>query len=147
MARTYNGRDSGRLRGLLWASGGPPAGAEGLLDVLARDLVAAGYAVGVGGEQDTDAVPGAGRDLGGRGAGGQPQRQRGMTQVVGEQVRPAWCYRGTLIRLPMPAYPPSLMYLVKCTWIWVALSPVTSRACRSSGWGRTPGLLIDCLGH
>jgi hypothetical protein len=28
-----------------------------LLDVLAGDLVAAGYAVCIGGEQDTDAVP------------------------------------------------------------------------------------------
>jgi hypothetical protein len=54
-----------------------------LLDVLAGDLVAAGYAVGVDGEQDTHAVPGAGRDFGGRGAGGQPQRQRGMAQIVG----------------------------------------------------------------
>ena len=46
----------------LWASRGPPAGAEGLLDVLAGDLVAVGYAVGVDGEQDTYAVPGAGSD-------------------------------------------------------------------------------------
>jgi len=44
--------------------------------VLAGDLVAAGYAVGVDGEQGTHAVPGAGSDLGGRGAGGQPQRQQ-----------------------------------------------------------------------
>jgi hypothetical protein len=69
--------------GLLWASGGPLAGEEGLFDVLAGDLVAAGHAVGVDGEQDTHAVPGAGSDLGGRGAGGQPQRQRGMAKVVG----------------------------------------------------------------
>ena len=34
-------------------------------DVLAGDLVAAGYAVGVDGEQDAHAVPGAGDDLGG----------------------------------------------------------------------------------
>jgi hypothetical protein len=54
-----------------------------LLDLLAGDLVAAGYAVGIGGEEDADAVPGAGSDLGGRGTGGQPQRQRGMTQVAG----------------------------------------------------------------
>jgi hypothetical protein len=58
-------------------------GLRGSLDVLAGDLVAAGNAVGVDGEQDTHAVPGAGGDFGGRGAGGQPQRQRGMTQVVG----------------------------------------------------------------
>ena len=49
----------------------------------AGDLVAARYAVGVDGEQDTHAVPGAGSDLGGRGTGGQPQRQRGMAQVIG----------------------------------------------------------------
>ena len=83
MARTYGGRDSRRLRRFLWASRGPVAGAEGLLDLLAGDLVAAGYAVRVDGEQDMHAVPGAGSDLGGRGAGGQPQRQRGMAQVVG----------------------------------------------------------------
>jgi hypothetical protein len=41
-----------------------------LLDLLAGDLVAAGYAVGVDGKQDTHAVPGAGSDFGGRGAGG-----------------------------------------------------------------------------
>ena len=81
---TIGGPGGCRLRpGFLWASVGPLAGAEGLLDLLAGDLVAAGYAVGVAGEQDTHAVPGAGRDFGGRGAGGQPQRQRGMTQVVG----------------------------------------------------------------
>jgi hypothetical protein len=62
-----------------------------LLDVLAGDLVVAGYAVGVGGEQDTHAVPGAGRDLGGRGAGGQPQRQCGMAQIVGAAHRPGAC--------------------------------------------------------
>jgi len=58
-----------------------------LLDVLAGDLVAAGYAVGVDGEQDMHAVPGAGGDLGGRGAGGQPQRQCGMAKVVGAACR------------------------------------------------------------
>jgi hypothetical protein len=73
----------------LWASGGPVAGVEGFLDVLAGDLVAAGYAVCIDGEQDADAVPGAGSDLGGRGTGGLPQRQRGMTQVVGTQARRA----------------------------------------------------------
>ena len=70
------------------------AGAEGLLNVLAGDLVAAGNAVGVHGEQDTHAVPGAGSDLGGRGAGGQPQRQRGMAKVVGAVRRlGAWLAR------------------------------------------------------
>jgi hypothetical protein len=54
-----------------------------LLNLLGGDLVAAGYAVGVDGEQDTHAVPGAGSDLGGRGAGGQPQRQRGMAKIEG----------------------------------------------------------------
>jgi hypothetical protein len=62
-----------------------------LLDVLAGDLVAAGYAVGVDGEQDTHAVPGAGSDFGGRGAGGQPQRQRGMAQIVGAAHRLGAC--------------------------------------------------------
>jgi hypothetical protein len=54
---------------------GAVAGVEGFLDVLAGDLVAAGYAVCIDGEQDADAVPAAGSDLGGRGTGGQPQRQ------------------------------------------------------------------------
>jgi hypothetical protein len=67
------------------------AGAEGLLDLLAGDLVAAGHAVCVDGEQDTHAVPGAGSDFGGRGAGGQPQRQRVMTKVVGAAGRPGAC--------------------------------------------------------
>jgi hypothetical protein len=53
-------------------AGGPVAGVEGFLDVLAGDLVAAGYAVCIDGEQDADAVPGAGCDLGGQGAAGQP---------------------------------------------------------------------------
>ena len=59
--------------------------------MLAGDLVAAGYAVGVGGEEDMHAVPGAGSDLGGRGAGGQPQRQRGMAKVVGAACRLGAC--------------------------------------------------------
>jgi hypothetical protein len=46
-------------------------GVEGFLDVLAGDLVAAGYAVGVDGEQDTHAMPSAGSDLGGWGTGSQ----------------------------------------------------------------------------
>jgi hypothetical protein len=56
----------GVCAGFLWASGGPVAGVEGFLDVLAGDLVAAGYAVGVDGQQDRHAVPGARRDFGGR---------------------------------------------------------------------------------
>jgi hypothetical protein len=39
-----------------------------LFDVLAGDLIVAGYAVGVDGEQDLHAVLGAGSDFGGRGA-------------------------------------------------------------------------------
>ena len=35
------------------------AGVEGFLDVLAGDLIAAGYAVCIDGEQDAHAVPGA----------------------------------------------------------------------------------------
>src|ERR1700722_10070846 len=72
-------------------AGGPAAEAESLLDVLAGDLVAAGYAVGVGGEQDTPAVPGAGSDFGGGGAGGWPQRQRGMAKVVRAAHRSGAC--------------------------------------------------------
>ncbi len=70
-----------------WASGGPRADAEGLLDVPAGDLVMAWYAVGVDGEQDSHAVPGAGGDLGRGSAGGQPQRQRSVPQVVRGQYR------------------------------------------------------------
>jgi RNA polymerase sigma factor (sigma-70 family) len=62
-----------------------------LFDVLAGDLVAAGYAVRVDGKQDTHAVPGVSSDLGGRGAGGQPQRQRGMAKVVGAAGRLGAC--------------------------------------------------------
>jgi hypothetical protein len=105
VARTHDGRDSRRPRQFLWASGGPVAGAEGLLDLLAGDLVAAGYGVRIDGEQDTHAMPGAGSDLGGRGAGGQPQRQRSMTQIVGAAhparclFRPAaWLRRGPAAR-------------------------------------------------
>ena len=36
-------------------------------------------------------MPGAGSDLGGRGAGGQPQRQRGMPKVVGAACRLGTC--------------------------------------------------------
>ena len=67
-----------------WCSGGPSGRAEGPVDVLAGDLVAAGDAVGVEGEQDTTLCPArAAVSAGGRGAAGQPQRQRGMAQVVG----------------------------------------------------------------
>jgi hypothetical protein len=67
------------------ASRGPRADAEGLLDSPAGDLVMAWYAVGVDGEQDSHAVPGAGGDLGRGSAGGQPQRQRRVPQIVGAQ--------------------------------------------------------------
>ena len=39
-------------------------GAEGVIDLLIEDVVMAVDAVGVDGEQDRDAVPGAGSDLG-----------------------------------------------------------------------------------
>jgi hypothetical protein len=79
------------------------AGVEGFLDVLAGDLVAAGYAVCIAGEQDAHAVPGAGSDLGGRGTGGQPQRQRGMTPVTGTQARRARRGRDAAGLVPGPA--------------------------------------------
>jgi hypothetical protein len=45
VAWTHDGQDSWRPRRFLWASGGPLAGTEGLLILVAGDLVAAGYAV------------------------------------------------------------------------------------------------------
>jgi len=90
----WHGRMTDRIPGVCAAfvgQRGAVAGAEGLLDVLAGDLVAAGYAVGVDSEPDSHAVPGASRDLGGRGAGGQPQRQCGMAQIVGAAHRPGAC--------------------------------------------------------
>ena len=73
----WHGRMTDGIPGVCVGSCGPARGhrlgLRGSLDVLAGDLVAAGNAVGVDGEQDTHAVPGAGGDFGGRGAGGQPQ--------------------------------------------------------------------------
>jgi hypothetical protein len=46
-------------------------------------------AVAVNGEQDRDAVSGPGGDLGGVPSGVQPQRQGGVTQVVGAPGEPA----------------------------------------------------------
>jgi hypothetical protein len=51
--------------------------------VLVEGVVVAVDAVGVDGEQDVDAVPGAGGDLGGFTPGVQPQGQGGVAQVVG----------------------------------------------------------------
>jgi hypothetical protein len=65
-----------------------------VFDGLVSDLVVAGDAVGVDGQQHAGAVPGAGGDLGGRRAGGPPQRQRGVPQVVG----PAGRRRGGQVR-------------------------------------------------
>jgi hypothetical protein len=64
---------------------------RGALDLLAGNQVMARDGVRVDAEQDPHAVPGTRGDLSGRGTRGQPQRQRGMTQVV----RPAHP-RGTL---------------------------------------------------
>jgi hypothetical protein len=58
-------------------------------DLLVEELVAAMDAVAVHGEQDRDAVPGPGSDLGGVPSGVQPQRQGGVTQVVGAPGEPA----------------------------------------------------------
>ncbi len=62
--------------------GGGPGEGKGVFDGLVGDLAVAGDAVGVDTEQDVDAVAGAGGDLGGRRAGGQPQGQGGVPQVV-----------------------------------------------------------------
>ena len=64
------------------------AGAQGVLDQPVGDLVLAVDAVGVDGQQHGDAVPGAGGDLGGRGAGVQPEGQGGVAQVVGTAGQP-----------------------------------------------------------
>jgi hypothetical protein len=57
VARTHDGQNSWRPRRFLWASGGHWVGPEGLLDVLACHLVAAGYAVGVDGERTGTLCP------------------------------------------------------------------------------------------
>jgi hypothetical protein len=87
VTRTHDGRNPSGFPAFWWASCGPRARAEGLLDVPAGDLVMAWYAVGVDGEQDIHAVPGAGGDLGRGSTGGQPQRQRRVPQVVRAQYR------------------------------------------------------------
>lgn len=45
---------------------------QGPADVRGGNLAVTGQPVGVGGQQDVDAVPGAGGDVGGWGAGSQP---------------------------------------------------------------------------
>ena len=64
----WHGRMTDGIPGVCAGSCGPAGGpgwVEGFLDVLAGDLVTAGYAVGIDAEQDTHAVPGAGSDFGG----------------------------------------------------------------------------------
>jgi hypothetical protein len=76
---------------------GPLAEAECLLNVLAGDLVAAGYAVRVDAEQHTHAVPSAGSDLGGRGAGGPIlgwDRTPGPARRLLRALRAAWVSAG-----------------------------------------------------
>ena len=51
---------------------------EDAADVLVEQVVVAVDAVGVDGEQDRDAVPGPGGDLGRVSSGVQPQRQGGV---------------------------------------------------------------------
>ena len=58
-------------------------GAEGVGDALVGGVGLPVDAVGVDLEQDRDAVPGAAGDLGGGHPGVQPQRDRGVPQVVG----------------------------------------------------------------
>jgi hypothetical protein len=66
VARTHDGR------GLAWVmpgfvgQRGAGAGMQGPVDVLAGDLAVARQAESAGGQQDVDAVPGAGGDFGGR---------------------------------------------------------------------------------
>jgi hypothetical protein len=111
VARTHDGRDSRGLCRFLWASRGPVAGVESFLDVLAGDLVAAGNAVGVGSRVCSGRRWSAGHARCARrsprlrraGAGGQPQRQRSMTQVVGTQACRARYGRGAAGQVPDPA--------------------------------------------
>jgi hypothetical protein len=57
--------------------------AEGVADALVGGGGLAVDAVGVDLEQDGDAVPGAAGDLGSGDPGVQPQRYRGVAQVIG----------------------------------------------------------------
>jgi len=59
------------------------SGVERMLNLPVGDVVLAVNAVGVNGQERGDAVPGSLRDLGGGGACVQPERQRGVPQVVG----------------------------------------------------------------
>jgi hypothetical protein len=84
-SRTYSGQDLGGGSGAANRLLSPVVRVllvEGVLDLLAHGVLLAVEAVGVGGVQDGDAVPGAGGDLGGCAGGGQPQRQGGVPQVV-----------------------------------------------------------------
>jgi hypothetical protein len=60
-----------------------------VVDLLVEEVVLAVDAVAVHGEQDRDAMPCPAGDLGGVPAGVQPQRQGGVTQVVGASGEPA----------------------------------------------------------
>ena len=60
-----------------------------MADLLVEEVVLAVDAVAVDGEQDGDAVPGPGGDLGGVPAGVQPQRQGGVPLVLGAAGDPA----------------------------------------------------------
>ncbi len=80
--------------------------------MLAGDLVVAGYAVGVDGEQDLHAASGAGSDFGGRGVGGRA----GWVPAWPMAAARAWCQirpvealaeraaAGTLEQLPLAEY-------------------------------------------
>ena len=54
---------------------------EDAANLLVEQVVVAVDAMGVDGEQDRDAVPGPGGDLGRVSSGVQPQRQGGVPQV------------------------------------------------------------------
>jgi hypothetical protein len=94
--RTHSGRRPRQSRGRYnrWLSHGRARTTscgrlEDVADLLVEEVVLAVDAVAVDGEQDGDAVPGPGGDLGGVSAGVQPQRQGGVTQVVGAAGDPA----------------------------------------------------------
>ena len=99
--RLWHGRMTDGIPGICVDSCGPVVAScwgGGLFDVLAGDLVVAGYAVGVDGEQDPHAASGAGSDFGGRGRPATATAQQTRRREAGRRVPPgrmaaarAWC--------------------------------------------------------